>query len=396
MDSTTTLERPTDAFSSRLAAQRLAIIVGASIDPARRSDALQGKKPRVDVIEMEAQLGAKLYDLGWLNQCVQGEWLTKLLFHVLQRFVGWSWLLALRALWSMRNADVIYATGEDVGLPLAMFLRLLRRRKPRLIMRMEQLAYGRSPLKRSLVLSNTRFSLKRVDMTLCRTRAHVQTLVDDLGVCATKVRFVPEPTDPTFFSPAAPVNADERQIVPAGPYIVSAGLEMRDYPTLIEAVRDLPVQLVIAAGSPWSKFRFATDQVPDLPANVHVAAFNPRQMRELYRTTALVVVPVRPTQRACGMNVVLEAWAMERPVIATRTAGLVSYIEDGRTGVFVAPGDVQSLRLQIRRLLERPDEAVVLGAAGRANVCAHSNVDAYVRTVAEVAWQFLDRQRSLS
>lgn len=370
--------------AAALAGKRLALIVGAEIGPLRRIEASQGKKPRIDVIEMESQLGASLYDLGWLCQRVRMELLTRILFRLLQRFLGWSWVLALRVLWETRNADAIYASGEDVGLPLAVLLCLLRRRKPYLVMRMEQLAYGRSPLRRSLFLSYTRFALKRVDTVLCRTRAHARTLVVDLGMDAAKVRFVPEPTDPAFFSPATAGSTNDRQIVPTEPYILSAGLEMRDYPTLIEAVRGIPVQVVIGAGSPWSKFGFAADHVPDLPENVHIAAFTPAQMRELYRRAALIVVSVRPTQRACGMNVVLEAWAMERPVIASRTDGLVSYIEDGRTGIFVSPGDSQAIRMQIGHLLERSEESCRLGTAGRVNVCEQSNLDSYVQTVAEI------------
>ena len=40
--------------------------------------------------------------------------------------------------------------------------------------------------------------------------------------------------------------------------ICTAGLEFRDYPTLIEAVRGLDARVVIAAASPWSKRADAT------------------------------------------------------------------------------------------------------------------------------------------
>jgi hypothetical protein len=65
--------------------------------------------------------------------------------------------------------------------------------------------------------------------------------------------FHPESTDTQYFnegSPAAPASVLAEL---TGPYIVSGGLEMRDYETLISAARDLPVTVIIGAGSPVGK-----------------------------------------------------------------------------------------------------------------------------------------------
>ena len=46
-----------------------------------------------------------------------------------------------------------------------------------------------------------------------------------------------------------------------------------------------------------------------------------------------------------------EAMAYGRPVVATAVGGLVDAVEDGVTGLLVAPGDATALRTAIERLL---------------------------------------------
>lgn len=49
-------------------------------------------------------------------------------------------------------------------------------------------------------------------------------------------------------------------------------------------------------------------------------------------------------------NVVLEAMAMETPVVATRTAGVPMLVEDGQSGLLVEPGSVDALAQAIGQL----------------------------------------------
>jgi glycosyltransferase involved in cell wall biosynthesis len=67
-------------------------------------------------------------------------------------------------------------------------------------------------------------------------------------------------------------------------------------------------------------------------------------------------------------NVVLEAMAMETPVVATRTAGVPMLVEDGQSGLLVEPGSVQALAEGLKRLLGDPGLAERLAIAGRQRV----------------------------
>lgn len=342
--------------------KNFAIIVSGEITQVRREAAMRAEKPRIDVIELERQHGAQIYDFVWLKERARHEFLTRRLIAL----VGFTHALVLRAFPVLRRMSAIYATNEDVGLALAALSRMFfLGRQPFLLLRLEQMLFGSTRLKRWIYSKYFRFTMRRVNLTVCRADSHSHLLQRALKLAPERFITVPEPVDTAFFNRA---NAPIEGIVtiPSGAYIVSAGLEMRDYATLIEAVRGLPVQLIIGAGSPWSKFTF--DKQLEPPENVVVSTFDPMQMRELYRNANLVVVAVHPSRRTCGISVILEAWSMERAVVATRTIGLSHYVRDGQNGLFVNPRDPQDMRAKIQLLLTNTSEAKRLGLNGRQQV----------------------------
>jgi glycosyltransferase involved in cell wall biosynthesis len=64
-------------------------------------------------------------------------------------------------------------------------------------------------------------------------------------------------------------------------------------------------------------------------------------------------------------NVLLEAMAMEVPVVATRIAGVPRLVRDKETGLLVEPGDEDGLAGAIACLAKDPDSRSRLGKAGR-------------------------------
>lgn len=67
-------------------------------------------------------------------------------------------------------------------------------------------------------------------------------------------------------------------------------------------------------------------------------------------------------------NVLLEAMALETPVVATRIAGIPRLIQDRRNGRLVEPGDAGPLAEAIGGLLNAPGERAALAAAGRKTI----------------------------
>jgi glycosyltransferase involved in cell wall biosynthesis len=83
-------------------------------------------------------------------------------------------------------------------------------------------------------------------------------------------------------------------------------------------------------------------------------------------SSAVVVVP-SVWQEPFGL-VAAEASLTGRPVVASRTGGLLDIVADQETGILVAPGDVIGLAIAVRSLLSRPEWANSLGAAGASRV----------------------------
>lgn len=71
----------------------------------------------------------------------------------------------------------------------------------------------------------------------------------------------------------------------------------------------------------------------------------------------------------------MEAMAMQRPVIASRSGGLPEVVGEGRTGLLVPERDAGAIADAIERLAGDPDLRVSLGAAGRERVIERFDAD---------------------
>ncbi|MBK8479892.1 MAG: glycosyltransferase [Proteobacteria bacterium] len=80
----------------------------------------------------------------------------------------------------------------------------------------------------------------------------------------------------------------------------------------------------------------------------------------------------------------LEAMATGLPVVATRVGGVASAVEAGRTGLLVSAGDELGLRRALAQLVDDPEAARGMGAAGRATVVARYSLAAMAEAYAAV------------
>jgi glycosyltransferase involved in cell wall biosynthesis len=83
---------------------------------------------------------------------------------------------------------------------------------------------------------------------------------------------------------------------------------------------------------------------------------------EAWRRSMMALVP-SVWSEPFGL-VALEAMSAGRPVIASRTGGLIDIVADGETGLLVQPGDPLALQQAIERLLADPDLRSRMGQAG--------------------------------
>lgn len=77
----------------------------------------------------------------------------------------------------------------------------------------------------------------------------------------------------------------------------------------------------------------------------------------------------------------MEAMAMELPVVSSRIMGIPELIEDGISGRLIAPGNAEELITVLEDLAESPEERQRLGRAGRARVIERYGIDESVEAL---------------
>ena len=79
----------------------------------------------------------------------------------------------------------------------------------------------------------------------------------------------------------------------------------------------------------------------------------------------------------------IEAFAAGRPVVASATGGIGDWLEDGVSGLLVAPGDAGALAAALSALLDDPQRQQLMGAAGKATVAARFSAEHHLTAVTE-------------
>lgn len=69
-------------------------------------------------------------------------------------------------------------------------------------------------------------------------------------------------------------------------------------------------------------------------------------------------------------RVIVEAMMSQRPVIASNAGGAAEIVCSGKTGLLTPVGDADALKLAIRSLLNHPEDANLIAAAGRTDAMA--------------------------
>jgi glycosyltransferase involved in cell wall biosynthesis len=221
---------------------------------------------------------------------------------------------------------------------------------------------------------------KSLHAVITWTSVQRRYLIDHLGFPSKRVYLVRHFVDQLFYSPRA---AKEDTIC-------SVGAEMRDYPTLIEALRGTELRCHIAADHVRipHRFRLAKDRRVPLDALTvptdAMATIGRRtlpELRDLYARSRFIVVPLVPSDSDNGVTVILEAMAMGKPVICSRTRGQVDVIQDGVTGLYVPVGDPAALRAAMLSLWHDPERAHAMGVRARAYVEQHHTLDGFASSV---------------
>jgi len=291
---------------------------------------------------------------------------------------GW-WRLAREILARKADCDAVITWGEKLTLALLLQQRLGDAGKPHIAMMYQFEKFNvRLPmllLKRNLQAVVTWSSVQR------------EALIDRIGFPRDRVYLIRHYVDQLFYSPR-PAEED---------MICAVGAEMRDYSTLVEAVRGTSIRCHVATDHVRipGRIRLMNDRrvpisdiVRQSDENITQGRMTLPQLRELYARSRVVIVPLLHSDTDNGVTCILEAMAMGKPVICSRTRGQVDVIQDGVTGLYVPVGDAAALRAAIASLWNDPDRARQMGLNARSYIEKYHSLEMFtatVRTAAEAA-----------
>jgi len=203
-------------------------------------------------------------------------------------------------------------------------------------------------------------------------KAHLENM--DGGRFAGKIHLIYHGLDLTRFEPThrSPSNVQR-------PLLLSVGQlkEKKGFPYLIKACRILQDRgyvfrcEIVGKGPKRAELEAL---ITDLNLNGTVvlcgALPHSEVMTKYTRATlfALACVLAEDGDRDGIPNVLLEAMAMQVPVVSTQVSGIPEVVEDGLTGLLVPPRNDKALANALARLLDDPDLREKLSQKGRKRV----------------------------
>jgi glycosyltransferase involved in cell wall biosynthesis len=288
---------------------------------------------------------------------------------------GGDFATVLASLRQLNRADAVLSTVDTVGIPLMLLARGRIVRTP--------FVYTAVGLPERLVLLRS----VRMERLYAHALAEAAAVVayseheaDSLGSwlrergVVRRVSFVPFGVDVEAFRPASVQPEID---------VVSVGADPR---------RDFELLLAVARALPETRFLIVTtaDRARSLverPTNVSVETDLPfDEMRGRLERARVVALPVRDNSYSGATTVLLQAMALAKPVVVTRTAAIATGygLEDGENVRLVAPGDAAGFGRAIADVMRDEGRAGALGARARATVEAELAWSRYVDRLAAI------------
>ena len=161
----------------------------------------------------------------------------------------------------------------------------------------------------------------------------------------------------------------------AGDYVCAVGSQARDYAVLLQAMKSLPAVRLVIVATPESMAGLS------VPPNVEVRTSIPyRDAINVIAHSRFMILPLRDSRVPCGHVTLVSAMHLCKAIVATGSAGIADYVQDGVNARLVPPRDAAGLAAAIDELMQAPDTRERLAQSGHRFSMAHcteANVVAY-------------------
>jgi glycosyltransferase involved in cell wall biosynthesis len=222
-----------------------------------------------------------------------------------------------------------------------------------------------------------RWSFMTADQSIVTNREALLFLQLHYNLAPDRVWFVPNGVGPEFFHARSFSEEIATKLLFAGTWIDHKGIYY-----LAEAfekvLRVIPDARLTIAGCIEPEERVRRCFAPAVQAALEIWPFVPRsEIPSLYAEHEIFVLP----SLVEGMPLVLlEAMASGMPVVTTESSGMTDVVEDSHDGLFVIPGDTESLSAAIVRLCRDPQLRLRLGSAAQEKMKRYTWKQAACRT----------------
>ena len=291
--------------------------------------------------------------------------LLKIYPTLLWRVLGLAW----ESLGPGRAAPDAVVVSSDIEALVFGGMRRLLRRRTRVVFQTLIVTRRGSAAADFLYMAYWRLIVRAIDLAICHARSEVLTYRALFPGDAAKFVFVPYGTT---VGDRAGLLAEPPAAGP--PAVVTAGRSGRDFPLLARAVEGLDCRLQIVCD--------IAGPVAGIAPSGRVEILRDRFDRAYLRTLAgatVVAVPLAVDDISAGQMVLLQAAALGRAVVITRTATTVDYADDEVDALLVPLGDQAALHGAIARLLGDGALRCRLGAAAAARFDREHSTEAFVR-----------------
>lgn len=324
--------------------------------------AARGAEVRHNLEQTEAPAWARIVDVA-INRPMYGV-----------GGYGGDFASVLPSLRVANASDVVFSTVDTVGLPLVLLRRAGILRRPLVYAAVglpERLEQVRGTHVQRLYAS----ALREAHAIFAYAQSEADRIRAWTGPAGPPVTFVPFGVDVDTFRPE-PDREPEFDVL-------SVGADPR---------RDFELLVEVAARRPELSFRIvaSSDRARSLgrvPANVSIESDIPLDgVRRRFAAARVVALPVRDNSYSGATTVLLQAMAMAKPVVVSRTQAISDgyELEDGVNCRLVDPGDVDAFERVLVEATTGADAARSLGTRARQTVERSFSWERYTNALWEI------------
>lgn len=286
-------------------------------------------KPEVDIVDISS--------FGWLERFEKNR----------IRFYIWQ---SLKSLHKLNKYDLIISHGMQSGIVICLFRRLFRTKSKHIVFDIGSFS---SASEAGAKLKLMQFASKSIDSLIYHTSTQREYYSRFFPWLVGKSRFLRYGADIDFYNePTEEEKADK-------PYFICIGYSKRDWPTLIEAYKqidtDVTLKLVGHVEEEYTGIK-NIEQIPFVSIN---------ELISLISGSIAGILPLEAFNYSFGQMTLLQQMALGKCVITADVPSIRDYVNDGDTAITYKPKNVDDLIKKIVNVLENHDLRKQIGLNAR-------------------------------